>query len=538
MTKPDPTQIAQRAFNTPLMLDPGKAAVIARHLGARFLGQGGQTEVVIQGWDERANATHLEPKAASLLGDEVHHGARRRQSYTNVMGVAVIPVTGTLVRRGSFIGESSGMTSYEGLSAQIRAAVADDAVRVIALEIDSFGGEAAGIFDLGQQIRQAREIKPVRAFVADYALSAGYAIASQADSISVPPFGEAGSIGVVCMHVDYEGYLEKEGITVSLIHSGAKKVDGNPFEALPPHVRDELQAEGDDMWKAFAEMVEMGRRGRVTSADALAMEAGIFRGHAAVEVGLADHVAEARAAFAALVEEINPPVRQGGQSFGAVSGHQAHQLEQPQPAGGQQAASAPGGDANSNPIIAELAGRDATNAVPASAAKEEPMDWDSITTAQLREHRADLVEEIETGAKAAASTDTDSRVQEAVSAERARMAAIDEIAVEGYDELVAKAKSDGWSAEKLALEMVKTDKKSGNDYLTGRREADAAAAVEPAPQQSTTEGTGGTPEEQADAKWNKDASLRAEFGNDKDSFLAWTKADAAGRARVRSSRPN
>lgn len=305
MSRPNLMNIATRAFNTPLMIAPEKAAVIAEKFGPMILGSAGAVDLSGPVGEVTADHWQKRPQSASLLGDEVHHHVRKRGGgYSNVQGVAVIPVTGTLVRRGSFIGESSGMTSYEGISAQVRAAAEDDAVRVIALEIDSFGGEAAGIFDLAADIRRARDAKPVYAFIADYALSAGYAIASQADYITVPPFGQAGSIGVVSMHADFEQKLKQDGVRVTLIHSGAHKVDGNPFEKLPEGVLKGIQAENDDMWASFAQLVEAGRRGKISAATALKTEAGVFRGRAAVDAGLADEVAEARTAFGALLQKL------------------------------------------------------------------------------------------------------------------------------------------------------------------------------------------------------------------------------------------
>ena len=143
------------------------------------------------------------------------------QPFTVVDGIAVIEIAGTLVHRGAWIGQSSGLTSYEGIAAQLQAALADPAIRGIALDIDSFGGEVAGAFDLADRIRMARTQKPVQAFVADHALSAAYALASQADRIILPRTGAVGSIGVVAMHSDMSGALDQKGIAVTLIHSGA-----------------------------------------------------------------------------------------------------------------------------------------------------------------------------------------------------------------------------------------------------------------------------------------------------------------------------
>ncbi|MFY0619028.1 S49 family peptidase [Shimia sp.] len=312
----DMLNITQRAFNTPLLLDPRKATVIAQHLGPRFLGMAEGIELDVDGSadnDLGARLSAKRPMAASMIGDELARSVKKRGGgYTNIMGVAVISVTGTLARRGSYVGESSGVTSYEGLSAQFRAAGEDDEVRAVAMEIDSFGGEAAGMFKLAEDIRELRKKKPVYAFLAEYALSAGYGIASQADHITIPPFGEAGSIGVVGMHLDYEKHLQQQGIKVTLIHSGAHKVEGNPYQALPEAVRDEWQESTDAMWLAFADSVAEGRRGKLSIKQALETEARCYRGQAAVDAGLVDEVAEARDAFGALLERLNPPVSGGG----------------------------------------------------------------------------------------------------------------------------------------------------------------------------------------------------------------------------------
>jgi signal peptide peptidase SppA len=222
-----------------------------------------------------------------------------------VDGVAVIEVSGVLVHRGAWIGQSSGQTSYEGIAAQLAAAASDPAVRGIALEIDSFGGEVAGVFDLADAIRAARSAKPVWAFVAEHAFSAGYALASQADRIILPRTGAVGSIGVVVMHADLSGQLSDTGVTVTLIHSGAHKVDGNPYAPLPDPVRARIQGEIDAIRSLFAETVAAGRGRSLTAEAALATEAECLRGAEAVAAGLADEVSDPASAFAAFAAAVN-----------------------------------------------------------------------------------------------------------------------------------------------------------------------------------------------------------------------------------------
>ena len=222
----------------------------------------------------------------------------------------MIEIAGVLIHRGGWIGQSSGQTSYEGIAAQFEAAAGDPAVRGIALEIDSFGGEVAGVFDLADRIRAIRGTKPVWAFVAEHAFSAGYALASQADRILLPRTAAVGSIGVVVMHADLSGQLDQDGVRVTLIHSGQHKVDGNPYEPLPENVRDDIQREIDVLRFLFAETVAAGRAGRLSQEAALATEAATFRGTDAVAAGLADEVVDLARGFAGFRQMLSstPPL--------------------------------------------------------------------------------------------------------------------------------------------------------------------------------------------------------------------------------------
>ncbi|GGG59814.1 hypothetical protein GCM10011415_02200 [Salipiger pallidus] len=310
-------QIAARVFHTPLLAAPAKAAAFIMGLGPRITG--GDVEVL---------GAEVSPEAsrrarASLLDERLEGDIRSggREGYRVRDGVAVIPVTGTLVHRGAWLGQSSGETSYEGLAAQIDTARRDRMVRGVALEIDSFGGEVAGCFSLADQIRELREEKPVWAFVSDHAYSAGYAIASQATRIIMPRTAGAGSIGVICMHADYSARLEAMGMQVTVIAAGAHKADGNPYAPLPEAVRDDLQAEMEQLRGIFAETVGQGRGTRLSAEAALATEARCLIGTDAIEAGLADEIANPREAFEAFADEINgrAPARQSTPATGATT---------------------------------------------------------------------------------------------------------------------------------------------------------------------------------------------------------------------------
>ena len=290
-------QIAQRAFNTPLLVDPAKALSFLSGLGPRITGQ----EITFQGLkvDYVDQTVASLPARASLFGNDLaqRHQRNGTQPFSMIDGIAVIEIAGTLVHRGAWIGQSSGLTSYEGIAAQLQAAVADPGVRGVALDIDSFGGEVAGAFDLADRIRAARLQKPVHAFVAEHALSAGYVLASQADRIILPRTGAVGSIGVVALHTDMSGALDQKGIAVTLIHAGSHKIDANPYQPLSEAVHDQMQRGLEVVRFLFAETVAAGRGDRLPHTAALATEAAVFRGADAIAAGLADELADPVTAF-------------------------------------------------------------------------------------------------------------------------------------------------------------------------------------------------------------------------------------------------
>lgn len=296
-------RIAARAFNTPLLVEPSKAMAFLSGLGPRIMGR--RVEMVdADGASD--GAAYLPARASIFTGGLTQRLQQHGDTpYPVVDGIAVIEISGVLIHRGGWIGQSSGQTSYEGIATQIEAAASDPAVRGIALEIDSFGGEVAGVFDLADRIRAIRGRKPVWAFVAEHAFSAGYALASQANRILLPRTGAVGSIGVVVMHADLSGQLDQDGVRVTLIHSGKHKVNGNPYEPLPENVRDDIQREIDVLRFLFAETVAEGRAGQLSQEAALATEAATFRGVDAVAAGLADEVIDLTRGFARFRESLS-----------------------------------------------------------------------------------------------------------------------------------------------------------------------------------------------------------------------------------------
>ena len=267
--------IAERVLNRPLLLHPAKAEIILHVLEGRLPLDGALAP--------------LSPEANRFLGSSTRPDGRERK-YRVRDGTAIIPVVGSLVNRGGWIGANSGMTSYEGLSAQLRDAEADADVSSILLDIDSPGGEATGMFAVAEQVRLVGQTKPVTAFVNDMAASAAYGIASATNDIVVSPPSVVGSIGVVMTHMDRSRQLERSGVKPTLIYAGAHKVDGNPFGPLSENVQADLQAEVRKFYDQFVSLVDRGRAG-MTEQAIRDTEARTYIGQDAIERGLADRMA-------------------------------------------------------------------------------------------------------------------------------------------------------------------------------------------------------------------------------------------------------
>lgn len=269
-------RIADRVLNRPLLLHPAKAEVILHVLEGRL---------PIDGM-----LAPLSPDASRFVGSSsAMDGTRKKYAIEN--GTAIVPVIGSLVNRGSWIGaNSSGLTSYEGISAQLRDAAADPEVRSILLDMDSPGGEATGMFSLAEEVRRIGQTKPVTAFVNDMAASAAYGIASAANEIVVSPTSIVGSIGVVMTHMDRSKQLERSGVKPTLIYAGAHKVDGNPFGPLSETVHGDLQAEVMKFYDQFVALVDRGRAG-MTEQAIRNTEARTYIGQDAIDRGLADRMA-------------------------------------------------------------------------------------------------------------------------------------------------------------------------------------------------------------------------------------------------------
>ena len=144
------------------MIQPQKLSVILQAIGPRLGLPAGEIEIAGLG----APLIARMPIDEGDDPDEMDDAARNQKPYlVTPEGVAVIGVSGTLVKKASWLDAVSGMQSYESIRADFQDAVRDPRIQGILLDVDSPGGEVGGLFDLADEIYNARAEKPCFAIV-------------------------------------------------------------------------------------------------------------------------------------------------------------------------------------------------------------------------------------------------------------------------------------------------------------------------------------------------------------------------------------
>lgn len=217
-------------------------------------------------------------------------------------GVAVIPVHGVLINR--FNRSWGFVTGYNFIRSQLRAALADDDVKLIAFDVDSPGGDAPGCFELCEEIRASREVKPSIAVVDALSASGGYAIASSATRMVCTPSGSVGSIGVYWIHADRSGMHAQMGVKFTIFEApeGGAKMDGAPYGPMSERAAKEAQERVNKRWDEFVALVVANRD--MDEDDVRATQARVYRADEALDKRLIDGVSTPSEAVADFLGEL------------------------------------------------------------------------------------------------------------------------------------------------------------------------------------------------------------------------------------------
>lgn len=330
-------------------------------------------------------------------------------------GVAVIPVTGPIMRYANLFTRISGATSTQELATDLQAALDDPKVRAIVLNVDSPGGEATGINELADMIHAARGKKPIKAYVGGTGASAAYWIASAADEVIVDDTALLGSIGVV---VEVAIRKEADGIkryTITSSNAPNKRPDLDTEEG-----RAEVAKSIDALAGVF--VAKVARNLAVDPEDVPAMgdHGGLRVGAAAVEAGLAHRLGS----LESLITELASPAAHPRKPSMTIVRTTAE----------LQAAIAAGTDPQTLQIAAE------------------PVDAEAIK------------------AEASAS---------AAKAERERITGIHALAAKGFEKEIAAAIENGSSVEAAALTLFKAAQDRGISLAGIKADATGTTGANP-----------------------------------------------------------
>ena len=229
------------------------------------------------------------------------------KSYEIQNGVATINIQGPLMKKASgFIARILGIKGMDKIGDDFKAALADDEVEGIFLNVESPGGTVAGTATLADIIYAGRGQKPILAFADSTMTSAAYWIGSSADSVVMADnTTRIGSVGCVAVHQEISKAAEKAGVKFTVFSSGKFKAAGNEFEALSAKDKAYIQGSIDFYKDRFVEAISRNLNVPISSLNKDIVEAKIFLGQQGIDAGIAHEILTKEKALAKLRSLIN-----------------------------------------------------------------------------------------------------------------------------------------------------------------------------------------------------------------------------------------
>lgn len=413
-------------------------------------------------------------------------------------GVALIGVDGVLAKKMNMFMKISGGSSMQIIGDQIRAAVEDESVKAIILNIDSPGGTVDGTEELAETIFNARGQKPIVSFVDGMMASAAFWIGAAADKIILSgKTNLVGSVGVIAQHIDQSKFNEKQGVKVTNIITGKLKDLGTPHKELSEDGLAAIQGEVNQIFSVF--ISSLARFRNVSEGVILEKlgDAKILVGEQAIDAGVVDGVST----LSTLINELSGS---GGDSLDG------------------------GGSFHSLKIKGKTM----------SGKKLETTENPELTADEFKANFPGQFKVIQDSIKADAHA---LGVAAGADAERKRILAIEDLSMPGCEQLVKELKADGTTTpEQAAVKIVKAAKVAAPLQAFEHDLKEDADNSLMTPEATEPGDTGpidpGTPAEQMRAKWDKSAALQASYNGNYESFEAFEKNYKEGNVKIQGEK--
>ena len=164
----------------------------------------------------------------------------------------------------------------------------DPKCRGILLRVDSPGGAVGAAQEINAKLLQLRQDDfPVITSFGNISASGGVYSTASSLKIFANPGTLTGSIGVITQFPEATELMEKIGVKMNIINSGAHKATGNPFKKLDKASATKMQVVINDTWMQFMEAISVGRGLSIDSIKTFA-DGSVFTGRRALELGLVD----------------------------------------------------------------------------------------------------------------------------------------------------------------------------------------------------------------------------------------------------------
>ena len=162
-------------------------------------------------------------------------------------------------------------------------------IKAIVLRINSGGGVVGASQELYEKVKDLKGKIPIIVSVDNAAASGAYYAALESAKIVANNGSLVGSIGVILDYPVVTELIDKLGLHMETIKSGALKDAGSPTRPVTTRDREYFQSVVDDQHQQFINAVAEGRNMHVDDVRQLA-DGRVFTGNQALELGLIDTI--------------------------------------------------------------------------------------------------------------------------------------------------------------------------------------------------------------------------------------------------------
>lgn len=290
------TTIASNRHLQPEHVFPGASSIITELRSVQ--GNTAQYALSRKLVDKLLTATQMEQQLTKQFGwDKQNNDYRHISIYdyqippskdnSQQANIAVITASGAIIDGQ----ESEGAVGSDTISAQIRAARLNPAIKAIILRVNSPGGSVTASEQIREELMAAREAdKPVVVSMGGLAASGGYWISTPADYIIASPSTLTGSIGIFGVVNTVENSLKQLGVNTDGV-STSPLAETTMTKALPDEVSQMMQLSIENGYHNFLTIVANSRHKTPEEVDKIA-QGHVWTGTDAKQNGLVDELGD------------------------------------------------------------------------------------------------------------------------------------------------------------------------------------------------------------------------------------------------------